>query len=100
MANDFETINKKLSSIDEKFTNQLGVVDRRLTNLEVGHIQTQRKLDEMGETLKLIPKLYNNVDKFMGEILENRLERTFFKNKLDNHEKRISKLELKPSFTK
>lgn len=52
------------------------------------------KLEEVvNERTALLPKLYDNVDKMMGEIKENRQERTFMNSRLVNHEDRIVKLE-------
>jgi chromosome segregation ATPase len=83
-------VNTRLEGVDEKLSN----VENKLSNLQVNDIRTQSKLEAMSETLKLIPKLYNSVDKMMSEVLSYRQEKFFIKSRLDDHEKRISKIEL------
>ena len=56
------------------------------------YVQSKR-LDSIDERTALIPKLYDNVDKLMGEIIENRQERTFMSHLLSEHTKRITVLE-------
>ncbi len=53
----------------------------------------EERVNSIDERTALIPKLYNNVDKMIGEIKENRQERTFMSSRLINHEDRIVKLE-------
>ena len=52
-----------------------------------------KRFDLLEERTALIPKLYDNVDKIVGEILENRQKRAFTTNSITNHEKRIVTLE-------
>jgi len=51
------------------------------------------KLNKLDERTKYFPKLYQNVDKLVTEIQESRQERAFISHRLENHEKRITKLE-------
>ncbi len=96
-------VDKRLVGVDNRLDGvdrRLDSMDNRLSNLQINDIKTQSKLEDMSETIKLIPKLYNSVDKMMGEVLSYRQEKVFLKNKLDNHEKRISKIELNTSLSK
>ena len=68
MKNDLEILNNRLINIGEKFTKQFNATGKRLTNIEICNLQIQQKLDEMIETLKLIPKLCDKVDKVVGII--------------------------------
>jgi len=52
-----------------------------------------KRFGVLEERTALIPKLYDSVDKLVGEILDNRQERAFFSNKLRGHETRITTLE-------
>ncbi|MFH1899150.1 MAG: hypothetical protein ABIJ82_01605 [Patescibacteria group bacterium] len=128
MKNDLEPINKRLANLDGKLVNmdkrltnrldgvderlssmdnrldgvdkRLDSMDNRISNLQINDIKIQSKLGDIGETIKLLPKLYNSVDKMISEVLSYRQEKVSLKNKLDNHEKRISKIELNTTFAK
>ncbi len=53
----------------------------------------EQKIDTLNERTRSYPKLYDNVDKLVGEILENRQERTLLHQKIQNHERRLLGLE-------
>lgn len=53
----------------------------------------ETKVDIIDERTESYPKLYDNVDKLVGEILENRQERTLMNSKLIKHDKRIGAVE-------
>lgn len=53
----------------------------------------ETKVDIIDERTESYPKLYDNVDKLVGEILENRQERTLMNSKLIKHDKRIGVVE-------
>ena len=56
-------------------------------------LQYDEKLEIIDRRTEYLPRLYDNVDKPMGEITENRQERVFINNRLKGHENRIVKLE-------
>ena len=97
----FQTIDKRLDSIEKRLTNvekRLDVVEKRLDAIENRLITIESRLYKVETTLKeidertaLIPKLYDNVDKLIGEILENRQEHIFTNNRLLQLEQNIKK---------
>lgn len=79
-----ERIEKRLDKHDELFsqiTGELCKMNRRFNVLE--------------ERTEYLPKLYNAVDKFMGEILESRVERVILTSRVKNHEDRLVTVENK-----
>jgi len=72
----------KSPTIKELLINLTSHVYKLEANLEVIDIRTVS-----------YPKLYDNVDKLVGEIVENRQERVFIAHKLQDHERRLIKLE-------
>uniref|UniRef100_A0A7C4XTC5 Uncharacterized protein n=1 Tax=candidate division WWE3 bacterium TaxID=2053526 RepID=A0A7C4XTC5_UNCKA len=51
------------------------------------------KIDIIDKRTETYPKLYENVDKLIGEIVENRQERTSMNKEIQNHESRLKSLE-------
>lgn len=78
-------IEKNSKSIDY-IGNQLGKLAAKMVNVE-------RRLDAIEKSVLLIPKLYENVNAFMVEIIENRQERVFMNSKINRNTRRIDKLE-------
>jgi hypothetical protein len=64
-----------------------------LINMTRHICKLEEKIDTIDDRTKSYPKLYDNVDKIVGEIIENRQERTFITQKMQNHESRLNKLE-------
>ncbi len=79
------------SRILDQHSDKLDVIPLILQKIDSLEILTQR-LDE--RTARL-PKLYDAVDAFMGEIKASREERGFMGTQLSRHEERITNLELK-----
>lgn len=65
----------------------------RVFGLEGNTRSLERKIDGIDERTKFFPKLYDNVDKLLGEIEENRQERAFTSQRVDDHEQRLEVLE-------
>jgi chromosome segregation ATPase len=84
---------EKLSIRLDKLSARVGKHDNALDFLMKKVLEHDRRFDVIEERTALIPKLYDNVDKIIGEIKENRAERSFMNNRLSNHEKRIARLE-------
>jgi hypothetical protein len=61
-------------------------MSQRLYNLEL-------KVDRIDKRTESYPKLYDMVDKLVGEIMENRQERSFMQRMIEDHGVRIKKLE-------
>lgn len=80
LKNGVNTLNKRVTKL-EISVEKLNVTSRFLIK-KVNHIETQ--LHQVQEQTKLIPKLYDNVDKIVKETVNNRLQ---------NHETRVSNLE-------
>ena len=74
---------------------KLDGLDQSIATINVKLIEHDKRFEILEERTALIPKLYDNTDKLVKEILENRQERTFINQKLTNHEGRITKLENK-----
>ena len=51
------------------------------------------KVDIIDKRTETYPRLYDNIDKLIGEITENRQERAFISRRVQNHENRLSDLE-------
>jgi len=64
-----------------------------LTKMTIQLQSLENKIDVIDERTKSYPKLYDNVDKLLMEVVENRQERTFIHSRLDNHEQRLGVLE-------
>jgi hypothetical protein len=52
-----------------------------------------QRVEVIDDRTRFLPKLYDNVDKIMGEILENRQERVFMGHTLHDHEERLTNIE-------
>ncbi len=65
-----------------KFVAELSI---RLTSLE-------NKVEVMTKRTESYPKLYENVDKILKEVVEHRQERAFISNRLALHDKQLAKL--------
>ena len=104
----FERIEARLSNVETRLTDvessltnvetrltdvetRLTRVENRLLNVEIKLIQMESKIDEIDKSTAYLPKLYDIVDKFMGEINESRQERTFINNRLTRLEKAVAK---------
>ncbi len=74
--------NKQLLINLTKFVTE---INARLTSLE-------NKVEMIDKRTESYPKLYDNVDKILKEIVENRHERVFIADKLSLHDKQIAKL--------
>ncbi|MFA6982037.1 MAG: hypothetical protein WC243_03390 [Patescibacteria group bacterium] len=55
--------------------------------------QLMQRVEVIDDRTRFLPKLYDNVDKIMGEILENRQERVFMGHTLHDHEERLTNIE-------
>lgn len=49
----------------------------RVTALNLDLARVENKIEELGSRTALIPKLYDNVDKILGEVIDTRQERPF-----------------------
>jgi chromosome segregation ATPase len=93
LKNKFNNIDKRFVSIDKRFAN----IDKQFKELnkrmDSKFIEIDKRFDAIDEKIKGLPGLYDKLDNFMVEIVENRQERIFINNRLEDHEHRIYKLE-------
>ena len=61
----------------------------KLQEHDLKFFSIERKLQEIDERTALIPKLYDNVDKLIGEIRNNREWRVFTDNRIRRIEKHV-----------
>jgi uncharacterized coiled-coil DUF342 family protein len=78
----FESVDKRFDEVDKKF-------DYVMTKL----FEHDRRFEVLEERTALIPAIYDKMDKFIREVIDNRQDRVFTNNRLDKHERRIVKLE-------
>ena len=86
-------LEKRFDSLESGFYNleiRVGSIEKRFGAVLYDHT---RKLESLEERTTLLPTMYTNIDKIIGEIQENRQERTFMFNTIKNHEIKIAKLE-------
>ena len=93
----------KIENLDKRFRdleNKTGEIFQRLTSHDNHLAELRRmiykiteKVEEIDERTKYLPKLYDNVDKLIGEISEFRRDRVFTTSRIRDHENRLEVVE-------
>ena len=65
---------------------------KMLSNLSIRLSRVENKVDILEERTRLLPSLYNKVDKLIGEIIENRQEREFISHRVGRLENKVNKI--------
>jgi len=81
----------KLVAMEKMQTRQYETLTARMINtalIEKRLINIEKGVGEIDKRTVFIPKLYNNVDKLIGEIIENRQERVIVSGRITKLEKR------------
>ncbi len=77
----------------EKMSADIEKIKIQISNIHLKLFEHDRRFEILEERTALIPKLYDNVDKILKELIEGRQERMITMHKLNNHEDRIIYLE-------
>ena len=88
-----------LSAAVKELQSSMTVVFNRFSGIESRLYSLEKKVDAIDQRTLSYPRLYDNVDKLVGEIIENRQERAFILARVDSHEERIGVLEKKKRTT-
>ena len=91
---------EKVETLSEQVNKNSKKIDRNtksISSLEVRVSRVEHKLDVHEEKLDKLDirtnKIYNLLDKVYGVVINIQEKQTFMRNRLDNHELRITKLE-------
>lgn len=96
-SGNFETfVIEKLIEYDQRFVRleaRMDKLEERMSRLETRMNQIEDRLSQIEKDTAFLPKLFDAVDAFMKEILENRAERVLLSHRVDDHERRLITLE-------
>ncbi|MBI2620744.1 hypothetical protein HYW61_00770 [candidate division WWE3 bacterium] len=86
-----ETVLFEFGARIEELENSVRSLENRVAAMGDRLFGLEARIDEIDKRTVFLPKLYDNTDKLMGEIKENRQERVFINNRLTKLEKAIVK---------
>jgi hypothetical protein len=86
-------LDKKTSLLDKKtgsMDRNIESLDKRLSFVETKLFEHDRRFEMLEERTVLIPRLYDNVDKLIKLMMDDRQERVFMNHRLDKLEKKCA----------